>query len=167
MVCESESTTTSTPFASLLGGEVNIHLERRGGAVNIAKFEQLRAQGRMTPAGERAFASRTEGRSVIYAYEQQSTAELSPEEVRTFKRHKLAWRFFEAIASLGGGLFRARHARARQVQSTSTLELSEVEPRTSATCTSMVIGRTCRFATDPRVTFRYCVFQPIVDGISD
>jgi uncharacterized protein YdeI (YjbR/CyaY-like superfamily) len=96
MVCESESTTTSTPFASLLGGEVNIHLERRGGAVNIAKFEQLRAQGRMTPAGERAFASRTEGRSVIYAYEQQSTAELSPKEVRTFKRHKLAWRFFEA-----------------------------------------------------------------------
>jgi uncharacterized protein YdeI (YjbR/CyaY-like superfamily) len=65
-------------------------------AVNIAKFEQLRAQGRMTPAGERAFASRAEGRSVIYAYEQQSTAELSPEEVRTFKRHKLAWRFFEA-----------------------------------------------------------------------
>lgn len=124
-------------------------------AVNIAKFEQLRAQGRMTPAGERAFASCTEGRSVIYAYEQQSTAELSPEEVRTFKRHKLAWRFFEAIASLGGGLFRARHARARQVQSTSTLELSEVEPRTSATCTSMVIGRTCRFATDPRVTCRY------------
>jgi len=65
-------------------------------AINISKVEQLRAQGRMTPAGERAFASRTKAKSVVYAYEQPSTAELSPEEVRTFKRHKIAWRFFEA-----------------------------------------------------------------------
>lgn len=65
-------------------------------AVNISKFEQLRAQGRMTPAGESAFASRTEAKSVIYAYEQESTAELSPDEIRAFKRHRRAWRFFEA-----------------------------------------------------------------------
>jgi uncharacterized protein YdeI (YjbR/CyaY-like superfamily) len=65
-------------------------------AINIAKFDQLRAEGRMTPAGERAFANRTEAKSVIYAYEQQATAELSPEEVRAFKRHKLAWHFFSA-----------------------------------------------------------------------
>jgi uncharacterized protein YdeI (YjbR/CyaY-like superfamily) len=65
-------------------------------AINIAKVEQLRGQKRMTPAGERAFASRTEAKSVVYAYEQPSTAELSPEEVRMFKRHKIAWHFFEA-----------------------------------------------------------------------
>jgi uncharacterized protein YdeI (YjbR/CyaY-like superfamily) len=65
-------------------------------AINIAKFEQLCVQGRMTVAGERAFASRTEAKSVVYAYEQQSTAELSPAEAREFRRHKAAWRFFEA-----------------------------------------------------------------------
>jgi uncharacterized protein YdeI (YjbR/CyaY-like superfamily) len=64
-------------------------------AVNIAKVEQLRAQGRMTPAGERAFANRTESKSVVYAYEQQATAQLSAEELRFFKRHKQGWRFFE------------------------------------------------------------------------
>jgi uncharacterized protein YdeI (YjbR/CyaY-like superfamily) len=65
-------------------------------AINIAKFEQLRTQGRITPTGERAFACRTAAKSVVYAYEQQSTAKLSVEELRTFKNHKLAWRFFEA-----------------------------------------------------------------------
>lgn len=65
-------------------------------AVNIAKFEQLRAQGRMTPAGEAAFASRTEAKSVVYAYEQASTAELSSSELKEFKRNKSAWRFFAA-----------------------------------------------------------------------
>lgn len=65
-------------------------------AVNIAKFEQLCAQGRMTPAGERAYANRTEAKSVVYAYEQPSNAELSADELRAFQRQKLAWRYFEA-----------------------------------------------------------------------
>lgn len=65
-------------------------------AVNIAKFEQLRAQGRMTAAGESAFAHRTEVKSGIYAHEQQFAAELSPDEVVSFKQHELAWRFFDA-----------------------------------------------------------------------
>jgi uncharacterized protein YdeI (YjbR/CyaY-like superfamily) len=65
-------------------------------AVNIAKVARLREQGRMTPAGEAAFSNRTDARSVVYAYEQQSTAELSPEELSMFRRQKLAWRFFQA-----------------------------------------------------------------------
>lgn len=65
-------------------------------AVNIAKVEQLRAQGRMTPAGEAAFARRTASRSVVYAYEQQAMAALSADELRTFKRHRQAWRFFDS-----------------------------------------------------------------------
>ena len=64
-------------------------------AVNIAKLEQLRAHGRMTPAGEQAFARRAEDRSVVYAYEQESTAALSSQELRTFKRDKAGWKFFE------------------------------------------------------------------------
>lgn len=65
-------------------------------AVNIAKFEHLSAAGRMTPAGANAFAHRKEARSVVYAYEQAAAAELSADEVRMFKRHPGAWRFFEA-----------------------------------------------------------------------
>jgi len=65
-------------------------------AVNIAKVGQLRAQGRMRPAGERAFAQRTAERSAVYSYEQPATAELSAAELRAFRRDKAAWRFFEA-----------------------------------------------------------------------
>ncbi len=67
-------------------------------AINIAKVAQLREEGRMTQAGERAFARRSEKKSVVYAYEQASTAELSPSEWRRIKRETAAWRFFEDSA---------------------------------------------------------------------
>ncbi|MBA2410137.1 MAG: YdeI/OmpD-associated family protein [Gammaproteobacteria bacterium] len=65
-------------------------------AINIAKFEQLRVEGRMTPAGAKAFAQRTNERSMVYAHEQSEMAELSSQELRTFKRAQAAWKFFEA-----------------------------------------------------------------------
>jgi uncharacterized protein YdeI (YjbR/CyaY-like superfamily) len=65
-------------------------------AVNIAKFANLQERGRTTAAGEQAFASRTEGKSAVYAYEQEVTAELSRDELRLFKRHTAAWKFFAA-----------------------------------------------------------------------
>ncbi|MDQ2890556.1 MAG: YdeI/OmpD-associated family protein [Gemmatimonadota bacterium] len=65
-------------------------------AVNMAKVEALRAMGRMTPAGEQAFLHRKEHKSVVYAFEQAVTAELSAQELRAFKREKTAWKFFEA-----------------------------------------------------------------------
>lgn len=65
-------------------------------AVNIAKFEQLVAQGRMTAAGERAFASRSEARSGVYAHEQAATAELSAPERLAFEQQGAAWSFFQA-----------------------------------------------------------------------
>lgn len=64
-------------------------------AVNIAKFAQLQAQGKMTAAGAEAFAKRTAAKSAVYSHEQAACAELSVEEQRAFKAHKLAWRFFE------------------------------------------------------------------------
>ncbi len=39
-------------------------------AINIAKVAALRAAGKMRPAGEAAFARRTEARSRVYAHEQ-------------------------------------------------------------------------------------------------
>ncbi len=65
-------------------------------AVNIAKVEALRAQGRMTAAGEAAFAARREARSRVYAYEQAEAATLAPDELARFRADPLAWAFFEA-----------------------------------------------------------------------
>jgi len=65
-------------------------------AINIAKVEKLRAEGRMTPAGEQAYAHRKAHKSVIYSYEQDGVPELSAEELRLFKRNKAAWAYFEA-----------------------------------------------------------------------
>lgn len=65
-------------------------------AINIAKVEQLRTQGRMTPAGEEAFSLRTQARSVVYSYEQDAVAELTDAELHAFRRNKTAWAYFEA-----------------------------------------------------------------------
>jgi uncharacterized protein YdeI (YjbR/CyaY-like superfamily) len=65
-------------------------------AVNIAKFQKLVAEGRMTPAGAKAFSHRSEKKSAVYAFEQAATAELSAQEVGAFKRDRAAWTFFEA-----------------------------------------------------------------------
>lgn len=65
-------------------------------AVNIAKVEALRAQGRMRPAGEAAFARRSEARSAVYAFEQATVAELSAEELSAFQRDAVAWTYFES-----------------------------------------------------------------------
>jgi uncharacterized protein YdeI (YjbR/CyaY-like superfamily) len=64
-------------------------------AINIAKVEQLQAEGRMTGAGTEAFARRTDARSKVYSHEQAQTAELSAAELLAFKRDKAAWRFFD------------------------------------------------------------------------
>lgn len=65
-------------------------------AINIAKVERLQTEGRMTPAGARAFAQRTEARSAVYAHEQEEAAELSPAELRAFERNEVAWTFFKS-----------------------------------------------------------------------
>jgi uncharacterized protein YdeI (YjbR/CyaY-like superfamily) len=65
-------------------------------AVNIAKFHQLQSAGRVEPAGAQAFARRTEAKSMVYAYEQQEVAILSPGEVLEFKKHKAAWHFLQS-----------------------------------------------------------------------
>ena len=64
-------------------------------AINIRKFEQLSAEGRMTEAGVRAYSFRTEGKSIVYAYEQSTAAELTPSEIRAFKESATAWTYFE------------------------------------------------------------------------
>ena len=64
--------------------------------VNIAKVEALRAQGRMTAAGEQAFAARTDAKSGIYSHERDTPAALSDAESILFQRNRAAWAYFEA-----------------------------------------------------------------------
>lgn len=65
-------------------------------AINIAKYEALCADGRMTPAGVAAHAHRRAEKSVIYSYEQPETARLSDADERVFRRARKAWAWFEA-----------------------------------------------------------------------
>lgn len=65
-------------------------------SVNIAKFLQLQAAGRVRQAGATAFLHRSEAKSAIYAYEQESTASLSKEEEQAFMKNTDAWAFLNA-----------------------------------------------------------------------
>jgi uncharacterized protein YdeI (YjbR/CyaY-like superfamily) len=64
-------------------------------AVNIRRVQALASEGRMQPAGLKAFAARKENKSGIYAYEQQQ-AELPEPYAGLLKKHKAAWAFFHA-----------------------------------------------------------------------
>ncbi|MEP6743703.1 MAG: YdeI/OmpD-associated family protein [bacterium] len=64
-------------------------------AVNIKRVDELAKQGRIMPAGEKAFAARKENRSGIYSYEQRS-AELVEPYAGKLRRNKPALKFFEA-----------------------------------------------------------------------
>lgn len=67
-------------------------------AINIGKVEALIAQGRMLPAGIKAFEARTERKSVVYSYE-QGRAELSGPYLQLLQKNKAAWKFFQAQPS--------------------------------------------------------------------
>jgi uncharacterized protein YdeI (YjbR/CyaY-like superfamily) len=61
--------------------------------VNVARVEALRADGRMTKAGELAFAAGKE-RTDHYSYENEERS-LSPDEEKIFRANEAAWRDFE------------------------------------------------------------------------
>jgi uncharacterized protein YdeI (YjbR/CyaY-like superfamily) len=63
-------------------------------AINIAKIAELRAEGRMTPAGEAAFAARREDRSAVYSYERRHEAAFNAEQNATFRSNETAWAWF-------------------------------------------------------------------------
>src|SRR6516225_1223408 len=49
-------------------------------AINVARVAELQRQGRMHPAGERAFAARTPERTGVYSFERHQAAKLSRAE---------------------------------------------------------------------------------------
>lgn len=62
---------------------------------NIRRVEDLTAQGRMRPAGLRAFEARSEERSRVYSHEQDNV-EFSEEFAQRLKGNDAAWTFFES-----------------------------------------------------------------------
>jgi uncharacterized protein YdeI (YjbR/CyaY-like superfamily) len=65
-------------------------------AVNVAKVAELRAAGRMRPAGEAAFAARRDDRTAIYSFESPVEPELASEELARFRANEGAWSWFAA-----------------------------------------------------------------------
>ena len=64
-------------------------------AVNVAKVEALRAEGRMRPAGLAAFEARTAANTAIYSYE-RAAASFSDDEVARLRANAAAWADWEA-----------------------------------------------------------------------
>lgn len=65
--------------------------------VNIARVAALTEEGRMRPAGRKAFEARREDRSGIYSHEQRDQAKLEPKYEKRFRAKKKAWSSFEAM----------------------------------------------------------------------
>jgi len=63
-------------------------------AVNIAKVAELKRQGRMQPAGLRAFEGRDPRRDAVYSYE--STVELPPDMEQRLRASPEAWAGWQA-----------------------------------------------------------------------
>jgi uncharacterized protein YdeI (YjbR/CyaY-like superfamily) len=61
--------------------------------VNVERFNALKAEGRMTPAGERVY-ERDKHRSGLYSYE-NDLKELTAEEEKRFRKNKAAWADWE------------------------------------------------------------------------
>jgi uncharacterized protein YdeI (YjbR/CyaY-like superfamily) len=66
-------------------------------AVNMARIAELEAQGRMRPAGRKAFEARLEARSAIYAYE-RPLATLDEAAEAQFRANSAAWDWFGRAA---------------------------------------------------------------------
>jgi uncharacterized protein YdeI (YjbR/CyaY-like superfamily) len=65
-------------------------------AVNIGRAKELTKQGRMRPAGLKAFELRKEEKSGIYAYENRKTAVLGTAAEKRFRSRPKAWDFFQS-----------------------------------------------------------------------
>jgi uncharacterized protein YdeI (YjbR/CyaY-like superfamily) len=65
--------------------------------VNIGRVKELRAEGRMAPAGLRAFEARDPKKAELYSFENPHR-DLDAAAMRTFKANRKAWAWFAAQA---------------------------------------------------------------------
>lgn len=62
--------------------------------VNVRRFEELKAEGRVTPAGQAAFDAKTEDRTGVYSAEQGDIT-LEPGEIELLRSNAAAWAYWE------------------------------------------------------------------------
>ncbi|HEX6036454.1 YdeI/OmpD-associated family protein [Longimicrobium sp.] len=67
-------------------------------AVNIKRVPELAQEGRMQPAGLRAYEAREESNSRIYSHERKDEAVFEPAMETRFRANEAAWSFFQAQA---------------------------------------------------------------------
>jgi uncharacterized protein YdeI (YjbR/CyaY-like superfamily) len=64
-------------------------------AKNTRRFQELEEEGRVRPAGRRAFEQRREDGAAVYSYEQRYEVKLDPAFERRFRANKGAWAWFD------------------------------------------------------------------------
>ena len=65
-------------------------------AVNVRKVAALTKEGRMRPAGLRAYEARSESKTGIYSFEQGDDPRLTRDQQRRFRTEPEAWAFFSS-----------------------------------------------------------------------
>ena len=63
-------------------------------AINVAKVAELRAAGKMRPAGEAAYALRIENKTAVYSFERFEAAQFSAAQQAKFEANKNAYAWF-------------------------------------------------------------------------
>jgi len=63
-------------------------------AINVSSVKRLEKEGRMTPAGRRAFETRADEHRTGYSVEQRKSVALGPHQERQLRAHKLAFAYF-------------------------------------------------------------------------
>jgi hypothetical protein len=72
------------------------HRTVRGSCAEVAAPHNTRRHSVLCNAGR--FSLHTEGKSGVYAYEQETIKMLSDDELKQFRRRKKAWEWFEKVA---------------------------------------------------------------------
>lgn len=62
--------------------------------VNVNRYRELEAEGRVAPAGRKAFEARTDATTGVYSFE-QSHAELGVDYEARFRKDEAAWAYWE------------------------------------------------------------------------
>ncbi|HLE57199.1 MAG TPA: YdeI/OmpD-associated family protein [Rhodothermia bacterium] len=66
-------------------------------AKNVARVEELIAEGRMRPSGMRAYEARLEHKTAVYSFEQREDAAFDPAYDKRFKANTKAWTNFQSM----------------------------------------------------------------------
>ncbi len=66
--------------------------------INIKRMRELIREGRVRPAGLKAFEMRSEKKSGVYSYEQRDKAKLDEAHEQQFRARTPAWQYFQAQA---------------------------------------------------------------------